>query len=209
MPKSSEVLIGGMGLPIESDKDGLDCSQPESPRTLIPSSLLQRFSLKEDSNPLSKDKVRSSIILESLFSLEETFLRCLEGVEVEKRLGRPLRGNDSRKSGGYRPYILGTQTNHQSGPKTSKNIQKPGTDSSANSSDSEVFSFYRALNRQVSRMIPADIHADFVQRTVAHRLLCRPLPSSTEELLNKTVSDEEEPLLLESVAVIATVLDKS
>ena len=29
----------------------------------------------------------------SLFSLEETFLRCLEGVEVEKRLGRPLRGN--------------------------------------------------------------------------------------------------------------------
>ena len=58
-------------------------------------------------------------------------------------------------------------------------------------------------------MIPADIHADFVQRTVAHRLLCRPLPSSMEELLNKTVSDEEEPLLLESVAVIATVLDES
>lgn len=59
----SEVLIGGMGLPIESDKDGLDCSQPESPRTLIPSSLLQIFSLKEDSNPLSKDKVRSLIII--------------------------------------------------------------------------------------------------------------------------------------------------
>lgn len=91
----AEVLIGGMGLPIESDKDGLDSSQPESPRTLIPSSLLQILSLKEDSNPLSKDKVSKvfNYIYMSLFSLEETFLRCLEGVEVEKRLGRPLRGN--------------------------------------------------------------------------------------------------------------------